>query len=116
MAKNLKYVNYSDTAECAFAVVFTSGSQQVNPQYVNIETDLNSIDIEFFLPSYDSKVLSGLTRDTLGVSGLFVNFGTKNGASYYKNGDYYLWYSTKFTRWIVTDDDTNMYYIKFKLN
>jgi hypothetical protein len=105
---------YSDIAECTFAVAFTSGSLQVLPQYSNIETDLNSVDIEFSLPSYDSKVLSGLTRDTLGISGLFVNSGTKNGASYYKNGDYYLWYSTKFTRWVVTaqnsfDDDSSMY-------
>jgi hypothetical protein len=105
---------YSDIAECAFAVLFTSGSLQVRPQYSNIETDLNSVDVDFSLPSYDSKVLSGLTRDTLEISGLFVNSGTKNGASYYKNGDYYLWYSTKFTRWVVTeqnyfDDDAGMY-------
>ena len=105
---------YSEIVECVFAVAFISGSLQVRPQFANIETDLNSINLEFSLPSYDSKVLSGLTRDTLEISGLFVNRGVKNGASCYKNGDYYLWYSTRFSRWLVTaqdyfDDDSNMY-------
>ena len=105
---------YSETAKCAFAVVFSSGNIQLKPQFTAMETDLYSINVEFSFPSYDSKLLSGLTRDTLGISGLFVNCGTKNGASCYRNGDYYLWYSTKFSRWLVTaqnyfDDDTNMY-------
>jgi hypothetical protein len=105
---------YSELAECAFNVVFSSGNIQLKPQFTAIETDLSSVDVEFAFPSYDSKLLSGLTRDTLGVSGLFVNCGTKNGASCYNNGDYYLWYSVKFTRWLVTtqdyfNDDANMY-------
>jgi hypothetical protein len=105
---------YSETAECAFAVVFSSGNIQLKPRFTTMETDLSTIDVEFSFPSYDSKLLSGLTRDTLGISGLFVNCGTKNDASCYRHGDYYLWYSTKFFRWLVTaqnyfDDDTNMY-------
>jgi hypothetical protein len=105
---------YSELAECAFNVVFSSGSIQLEPRFTAIETDLYSADVEFAFPSYDSKLLSGLTRDTLGVSGLFVNCGTKNDAFCYNNGDYYLWYSVKFTRWLVTaldyfNDDTNMY-------
>jgi hypothetical protein len=105
---------YSESAECVFAVVFSSGSIQLKPQFSTIETDLNSIDVEFSFPSYDSKLLSGLTRDTLGISGLFVNCGTKNGAACYNNGDYYLWYSERFSRWLVTaqnyfNDDAGMY-------
>ena len=105
---------YSEVAECVFTVVFTGGNLHIRPQYSNIETDLNSVNIEFYLPLYDSKVLSGLTRDTLGISGLFVNCGVKNDAPCYRNGNYYLWYSTKFSRWLVTEqnyfvDDTNMY-------
>jgi hypothetical protein len=105
---------YSETAECAFTVAFSSGNIQLKPQFTAIETDLSSVDIEFTFPSYDSKLLSGLTRDTLDISGLFINCGMKNGASCYNKGDYYLWYSVKFTRWLVTmqdyfNDDTNMY-------
>jgi hypothetical protein len=112
--EKLSDATYSDIAECAFNVVFSSGSLQPKLKFSTVETDLNSVDVEFSLPSYDSKLLSGLTRDTLGVSGLFGNCGTKNGASCYRNGNYYLWYSLRFSRWLVTmqnyfDNDTNMY-------
>jgi hypothetical protein len=105
---------YSDIAECAFNVVFSSGNIQLKPRFTAMATDLGAIDVEFTFPSYDSKLLSGLSRDALGISGLFVNCGAKNGASCYHNGDYYLWYSVKFTRWLVTmqdyfNDDANMY-------
>lgn len=105
---------YSEIAECAFNVVFSSGNIQLKPRFTAIETDLSSVDVEFTFPSYDSKLLSGLTRDTLGVSGLFVNCGMKNGASCYNNADYYLWYSERFSRWLVTmqdyfNNENNMY-------
>ncbi len=105
---------YGDAVECAFNVVFSSGNIQLKPRFAAMETDLGAIDVEFAFPSYDSKLLSGLSRDTLGVSGLFVNCGAKNGAPCYNNGDYYLWYSQRFSRWLVTildyfNDDTNMY-------
>lgn len=105
---------YSDAAECAFSVAFSSGNIRPKPRFAAMATDLNAIDVEFAFPSYDSKLLSGLTRDTLAISGLFLNCGTKNGAPCYHNGDYYLWYSVRFSRWLVTaldyfNDDTNMY-------
>ena len=106
--------NLSESASCAFTVVFNSGVIQPRVRFAAVETDLTSHTVKFYMSSYDSKMLSGLTRDVPGVSGMYIVAGTRNGANYYRNGDFYLWYSSRFSRWLLTaasqfDNESGMY-------
>jgi|GEM_PF-3790395 len=106
--------SYGDLASCAFTVTFSSGTIQPQVKFANIATDLTNQTVTFSLLAYESKLLSGLTRDTLGMSGMYIAVGTRNGALYYRNGSFYLWYSSRFSRWMVTaasqfDNESGMY-------
>jgi len=106
--------NLTESASCVFTVVFNSGIIQPRERFAAVETDLTSHTVKFYMSSYDSKLLSGLTRDVPGVSGMYIVAGIRNGASYYRNGDFYLWYSSRFSRWLLTtasqfDNESGMY-------
>ena len=106
--------NLSESASCAFTVVFNSGVIQPHVKFTAVETDLTSHAVKFYMSSYDSKLLSGMTRDVPGISGMYIVADIRNGANYYRNGDFYLWYSSRFSRWLLTaasqfDNESGMY-------
>lgn len=106
--------SYSDTAECAFTVTFISGTIQPQAEFELFTTDLTSHTVNFTLLSYESKLLSGLTVDTLNLGGMYIPSGIRNSGLYYRNGDFYLWYSSRFSRWMITsaaqfDNESGIY-------
>ena len=106
--------SYGDSVSCAFSVAFSSGTIQPQVKFATIATDLTNQTVTFSLLAYESKLLSGLTRDAIGVSGMYLPSGFRNGALYYRNGALYLWYSSRFSRWLITaaaqfDNESGMY-------
>ena len=105
--EKLQDESYTASAEQAFTATFDNGSMVIIPETAGVTTDLASCTIKFAFPSYESKLLSGLTTDIFGLMGLWTYCGEKNGQPAYTKDGRYLWYDPNTNRWVVTQ--TNYY-------
>jgi hypothetical protein len=100
--EKLQDESYTTSAEQPFTVTFDNGSMVIVPAVDTVNTDLSSHTVNFTFPSYESKLLSGLTTDTFGLMGLWTYCGMKNDQPAYIKDDRYLWYEPNTNRWVVT--------------
>ncbi len=100
--EKLQDESFTASAEQVFTVTFDNGSMLIVPETAVVTTDLTSSTVKFAFPSYESKLLSGLTTDTFDLMGLWTYCGVKNGQGAFIKDDRYLWYDPTFNRWVVT--------------
>ncbi len=100
--EKLQDASYSAEASQAFTVAFDNGSMVIVLNHTNVETDLTNYTVNFSFPSYESKLLTGLTTDQFDLMGLWPYLEQKNGQPAFSKDGIYLWYDSNSNRWVMT--------------